>query len=107
MSKEMRDHTARIIAGKIPCRKSTRLRMLSWNIRNLNGDKEDRAISYMTHIIRQFDVTAMYLMPAAKISKEIHNSIIKTMCKEKPHFGKNQIEKALAKIITLRKKYSI
>ncbi len=48
-----------------------------------------------------------YLMPDAKVSKEAHGSIIKTMCREKPHFSKDQIERALAKIIALRKKYSV
>ena len=48
-----------------------------------------------------------YLMPAAKISKEVHDNIIKTMCMEKPHFSRSQIQEALAKIIALRKKYSI
>ena len=46
MSKEMRDLKARIRSAKIPRRKSTGLRLLTWNIRNLNGNKEDRAISY-------------------------------------------------------------
>ena len=46
VSKEMRALTARIRAAKIPRRKSTRLRLLSWNIRNLNGGKEDR--QYLT-----------------------------------------------------------
>ena len=59
MSKETRNLRARIRAAKIPRRSSTKLRLLTWNIRNLNGDKEDRAISHMAHIIRQFDVTAI------------------------------------------------
>ena len=48
-----------------------------------------------------------YLMPTAKISKDMHDNIIKIMCKEKPHFTKKQIEKALTMIIALRIKYSI
>ena len=35
------------------------MHLLTWNIRNLKGNKEDKAISYMAEIIKGFDITAI------------------------------------------------
>ncbi len=49
----------RIADAKIPVSTNTNFRMLTWNIRNLNKDKEDRAISYISEICKNFDIIAI------------------------------------------------
>ena len=49
----------RISASQIPSASSNNFRMLTWNIRNLNMDKEDRAITYVSEVMKDFDVIAI------------------------------------------------
>lgn len=46
------------VAG-IPASTAKNFRLLTWNIRNLNGNKEERAIKYYAEIIKNFDVIAI------------------------------------------------
>lgn len=49
----------RIRQAKIPKRTKTNFRLLTWNIRNFHGRKEDKAIIYIAKIIKNFDVIAI------------------------------------------------
>lgn len=49
----------RITSANIPKRTKTNFRLLTWNIRNFHGRKEDKAITYFAKIIKNFDVIAI------------------------------------------------
>jgi len=49
----------RIKDANIPKRTRSNFRLLTWNIRNFHGRKEDKAISYIAEIIKHFDVIAI------------------------------------------------
>jgi len=49
----------RIKDAKIPKRTKTNFRLLTWNIRNFHGKKEDKAMSYIAEIVKNFDVIAI------------------------------------------------
>lgn len=49
----------RIRAAKIPRKTRNNFRLLTWNIRNFHGRKEDKAMSYIAKIIKNFDVIAI------------------------------------------------
>lgn len=49
----------RIRDAKIPKRTKSNFRLLTWNIRNFHGRKEDKAMSYIAEVIRNFDVIAI------------------------------------------------
>lgn len=60
MSKtELRLLQKRIRQAKIPKRTKTSFRLLTWNIRNFHGRKEDKAMAYIAKIIKNFDVIAI------------------------------------------------
>ena len=56
---ELKNLRERISDAKIPPSTKTNFRMLTWNIRNLNKDKEDRAISYINEVCKNFDIIAI------------------------------------------------
>lgn len=49
----------RIRDTKIPKRTKTSFRLLTWNIRNFHGRKEDNAMKYIAKVIKNFDVIAI------------------------------------------------
>jgi exonuclease III len=49
----------RISDANIPASSKNNFRLLTWNIRNLNKDKEDRAITYITEVMKNFDIIAI------------------------------------------------
>lgn len=49
----------RVSNANIPASRPDNFRLLTWNIRNFNADKEDRAIKYYAAIISNFDVIAI------------------------------------------------
>lgn len=49
----------RIGDAKVPPPMPDNLRLLTWNIRNFNGDKEDRAVAFIAEICRNFDIVAI------------------------------------------------
>ena len=55
----MKNLRSRIKQEKIPKRKRSTLHLLTWNIRNLNKNKESKAISYLSEVIKRFDVIAI------------------------------------------------
>lgn len=57
--KELRLLQKRITQAKIPKKTRSNFRLLTWNIRNFHGRKEDKAMSYITKIIKKFDVIAI------------------------------------------------
>lgn len=59
VAKEIRNLRYRIESENIPVRSSNNLHLLTWNIRNLNKKKEDRAIRYIAEICKRFDVIAI------------------------------------------------
>lgn len=56
---EMKLLQKRIRDAKIPKRTKSNFRLLTWNIRNFHGRKEDKAMSYIAEVIRNFDVIAI------------------------------------------------
>ena len=56
---ELENLRKRIIDAKIPKSTPNNLRLLTWNIRNLNGKKEDRAITYIGEVCKNFDIIAI------------------------------------------------
>lgn len=58
-SAELEDLKARIRAARIPRRMRNGFRLLTWNIRNLNRDKKQRAIDIYAEIIKNFDIIAI------------------------------------------------
>lgn len=56
---ELENLRKRIIDAKIPKSTPNTLRLLTWNIRNLNGKKEDKAITYIGEICKNFDIIAI------------------------------------------------
>ncbi len=59
MSVELKNLRARIKVEQIPKRKRSTIHLLTWNIRNLNKNKDDRAIKYLSEIIKRFDIIAI------------------------------------------------
>ena len=59
LSTELKNLRTRIKEANIPKRKRTTIHLLTWNIRNLNENKENKAISYIAEIIKRFDITAI------------------------------------------------
>ena len=59
VNSELRLLQKRIRAAKIPKRTKTSFRLLTWNIRNFHGRKEDKAMAYIAKIIKNFDVIAI------------------------------------------------
>ena len=49
----------RILDAKIPTSSVDNFRLLTWNIRNFNGEKEDRAVTYIAEICKNFDIIAI------------------------------------------------
>ena len=58
-SSELKNLRARIKEANIPKNGSNTFHLLTWNIRNLNRKKEDKAISYLAEVIKRFDLTAI------------------------------------------------
>ena len=56
---ELRNLRFRIKDANMPVRQSGKFHLLTWNIRNLNEDKEDKAIRYIAEICKRFDVIAI------------------------------------------------
>lgn len=56
---ELENLRKRIIDAKIPKSTPNNLRLLTWNIRNLNGKKEDKAITYIGEVCKNFDIIAI------------------------------------------------
>ena len=56
---ELAELRARIRDAGIPRRTRNGFRLLTWNIRNLNGKKEQRAIDIYAEIIKNFDIVAI------------------------------------------------
>ena len=56
---ELAELRARIRDAGIPRRARNGFRLLTWNIRNLNGNKEQRAIDIYAEIIKNFDIVAI------------------------------------------------
>jgi len=57
--KELQNLRKRIRQAKIPRPAKNNFRLLTWNIRNLNQKKEDKAITYYAEIIKNFDIIAI------------------------------------------------
>ncbi len=57
--KELCELQKRIRKEKIPPPRHDNFRMLTWNIRNLNSDKDNKAVTYYSRIIKKFDVVAI------------------------------------------------
>lgn len=58
-SEELKALRRRIREAKIPKKTKNSFRLLTWNIRNLNSNKEDRAISCFAEVIKNFDLIAI------------------------------------------------
>lgn len=56
---EIRNLRRRIKQAKIPRPTKNNFMLLTWNIRNLNQKKENKAITYYTEIIKNFDIIAI------------------------------------------------
>ena len=56
---EIKNLRRRIRAANIPKRSKNKLHLLTWNIRNLNQNKEPRAIKYIAQICKNFDLIAI------------------------------------------------
>lgn len=56
---ELENLRKRIADAKIPKSTPNNLRLLTWNIRNLNGKKEDKAITYIGEVCKNFDIIAI------------------------------------------------
>ena len=56
---EIRNLRKRIRAADIPKRDRNHLHLLTWNIRNLNEKKEQKAIRYIAQICKNFDLIAI------------------------------------------------
>ena len=56
---ELVELRARILDAGIPRRARNGFRLLTWNIRNFNGKKEQRAIDIYAEIIKNFDIVAI------------------------------------------------
>ncbi|MGI0010410.1 MAG: endonuclease/exonuclease/phosphatase family protein, partial [Nitrosopumilaceae archaeon] len=56
---ELENLKKRIADAAVPKSTSNNFRLLTWNIRNLNGNKEDKAISYIAEVCRNFDIIAI------------------------------------------------
>lgn len=59
ISQEVKSLRKRIADAGIPESTSNNLRLASWNIRNLNGKKEDKAITYISEVCKNFDIIAI------------------------------------------------
>ncbi|HLG34726.1 MAG TPA: endonuclease/exonuclease/phosphatase family protein [Bacteroidia bacterium] len=59
IAQELADLKARIAQANVPASTNNNFRMLTWNIRNLNKDKEDRAITYIAEVMKNFDIIAI------------------------------------------------
>lgn len=59
VDKELKLLQQRIRNAKIPKRTKSNFRLLTWNIRNFHGKKEDKAVSYIAEIVKNFDVIAI------------------------------------------------
>ena len=59
IKQETRNLRQRIRQAKIPSRSNRKLHLLTWNIRNLNAKKEDKAIHYIAQICKKFDLIAI------------------------------------------------
>ncbi|MCH7648303.1 MAG: endonuclease/exonuclease/phosphatase family protein [Thaumarchaeota archaeon] len=57
--REIRNLRKRIRAADIPKRDRNHLHLLTWNIRNLNEKKEQKAIRYIAQICKNFDLIAI------------------------------------------------
>lgn len=58
-NKELENLKKRIADAKISQSTPNNLRLLTWNIRNFNGEKEDRAVTYIAEICKNFDIIAI------------------------------------------------
>ena len=56
---ELRHLRKRIRQANIPKPTKNNFRLLTWNIRNFNQKKEDRAVTYYAQVIKNFDVIAI------------------------------------------------
>ncbi len=56
---ELKKLQERITVSGIPDSADDNFRLLTWNIRNLNGKKEDRAIEYIKEVCKNFDIIAI------------------------------------------------
>ena len=56
---ELENLKKRITDAAIPKSTSSNFRLLTWNIRNLNGNKEDKAVAYIAEVCRNFDIIAI------------------------------------------------
>ena len=59
VQQELEKLQQRIIDAKIPTSSTDNFRLLTWNIRNFNGEKEDRAVAHITEICKNFDIIAI------------------------------------------------
>ena len=57
--REIKNLRGRIRLANIPKRSKKKLHLLTWNIRNLNQNKEQRAIRYIAQICKNFDLIAI------------------------------------------------
>lgn len=57
--RELRSLRKRIKSAKIPKSSRKNFRLLSWNIRNFNQKKEDKAIRYIAQVCKNFDLIAI------------------------------------------------
>lgn len=58
-NKELENLKKRITDAKIPQSTPNNLRLLTWNIRNFNGEKEDKAVTFIAEICKNFDIIAI------------------------------------------------
>jgi exonuclease III len=56
---ELTNLRKRVNDANIPDRTTSNFRLLTWNIRNLNGKKEPKAITYIAEICKNFDIIAI------------------------------------------------
>lgn len=59
IAQELKELRKRISNSEIPPSTKDNLRLLTWNIRNFNGKKEDRAVKYIAEICKNFDLIAI------------------------------------------------
>lgn len=100
MTKQLFHHLERGTYDEVPLMNATEATAHD-RIRELLGDGIDEP-----HALELF-ASLWYLMPGAEISNSQQDDIIRIMCREKPHFPRDQISRALSEIIIFRKKYSV
>ncbi|WP_179365114.1 endonuclease/exonuclease/phosphatase family protein [Nitrosarchaeum sp. AC2] len=59
MNTELKNLRKKIFDSNIPISAKGNLRLLTWNIRNFNNNKEDKAILYISEICKNFDIIAI------------------------------------------------